>query len=632
MRDQLTMAFFGFTSLINAWLFALLVPLIVLYFLKLRRPRVEIPSLALWRQVINDQRVNSPFQKFKRNLLLLFQILLLTSLALAAMQPFWPSGARRAKYQPILIDVSASMAALDAPGGQSRLDEAKQQVRKLIDNLVADQQLCLIAVHSSARRLTDFTDNKRILHEALDQLQVAQVPSHLEDGLRMAQALARTVRIESVLLLTDGNVPTDIEFELPFQMNYQRLKPGGTNVGITDFNARRTESGWEVFARLEASEKTKGLTEVTFSQNGQSFPSESVSVEFGKAERMVFRVKTKQAASLEVRIQPDGFDSLDVDNVAYLDLPEPRPLKVYCPTELKAFRHALQPMEDIELFPSSTAETPAKVDLRFTDQVDVSSPEAPVTLHVGAIPDDVKSLLTVETGLVEIVDWTRTTPLLQHVQLFDVQIADEPKSHDGISEKDYELAGYEILAQGRTGPLILEKAGDGKRDLFLLFHTDRSSLPYRVGFPILIRNTVQIALQTSALSEARALPTGILPPIRGEAETAYRVTGPKTLEETFVSDQQGVLSGVPAPVVGRYQVEKQGTEAGSFGVSLLAASESLLTSVEKLQFPEVAVSADAPMLQSDTPLWGWLALAGLVFLLLEWWYFQRRPSGMPQAG
>ena len=59
------MSFPGFFAPAAAWLLLLAVPLIVFYFLKLKRPRTRIPSLVLWRQVINDRRVNSPFQKFK---------------------------------------------------------------------------------------------------------------------------------------------------------------------------------------------------------------------------------------------------------------------------------------------------------------------------------------------------------------------------------------------------------------------------------------------------------------------------------------------------------------------------------------------------------------------------------------
>ena len=61
------MSFFGFYALSGAWLFALLAPLVAFYFLKLKRPKLEIPSLVLWRQALTDQRVNSPFQRFKRN-------------------------------------------------------------------------------------------------------------------------------------------------------------------------------------------------------------------------------------------------------------------------------------------------------------------------------------------------------------------------------------------------------------------------------------------------------------------------------------------------------------------------------------------------------------------------------------
>ncbi|GAH72863.1 unnamed protein product, partial [marine sediment metagenome] len=49
----------SFYALGNAWLLSLLVPLVLFYFLKLKRTRLRIPSLALWRQVLADSRVNS---------------------------------------------------------------------------------------------------------------------------------------------------------------------------------------------------------------------------------------------------------------------------------------------------------------------------------------------------------------------------------------------------------------------------------------------------------------------------------------------------------------------------------------------------------------------------------------------
>jgi drug/metabolite transporter (DMT)-like permease len=123
----------SFVNLFGAWFFLALIPLIILYFLKLRRPKMEVPSLVLWQSVVNDQRVNSPFQKFRRNLLLLLQIILLCLLVLALMQPFLSADAEVAQYMPVLIDCSASMAATDEITGKSRLELVKDQVREQVD-------------------------------------------------------------------------------------------------------------------------------------------------------------------------------------------------------------------------------------------------------------------------------------------------------------------------------------------------------------------------------------------------------------------------------------------------------------------------------------------------------------------
>src|SRR5688500_3921852 len=202
----------NFSALSSAWLFLLLIPLIIFYFLKLKRPRQTVSSLVLWRQVLADQRVNSPFQRFKRNLLLLLQILLLALLAFAAMQPFLRREAQRADRLPVLIDVSASMAALDKEGGRSRLEEARARLRERIEALAPDQELCLIAFAKTARKLTAFTNNKGELRDAVAALDIEEVPGQIDDALRLAQALGRATPFDRVLVLTDGNLPGKASF------------------------------------------------------------------------------------------------------------------------------------------------------------------------------------------------------------------------------------------------------------------------------------------------------------------------------------------------------------------------------------------------------------------------------------
>ncbi len=628
------MSWLPFISAQWAHLFWLLVPLVFFYFLKLKRPRMEIPSLALWRSVLNDQRVNSPFQRFKRNFLLLLQILLLVCLVLAAMQPYMPTGADRGEHLPILIDTSASMAAIDETG-ESRLAAAKRDVRKLVDDLLPNQKLCLIAVSSTARKLTDFTDNQRVLRDALDQLKVSQVASRLEDALRMTQAMSRTVAIEKVVLYTDGNVPAQIDFELPFQLNYQKLPPAGRNIGITALNARRKDKRWDVFVRIEGSRTLEKKDEmpvaarVMLLQNGKEVGSELITLEAGQSQRIVFPVVVAGSSAVEVRLNPSGFDALDSDNVGYLDLPPSRELSVFCPLELESYRHALKGLKEVILYPSDDGQSKAaSYDLVITDRKADSDLDAGAFVFVGVLPDDLARLVRLDDSMAHVIDWQRSAPLLQHVLLTDVQIASRPVSAEGVRDRDYEELGYEIIAQGRTGPLVLRKETGSKTAHYFLFHTDRSTLPYRVGFPILVSNAVQIAMMQAGLSEVRGQQTGVLPPQTVKPDALYNIEAPDGTLSQARSSSDGVLTGVGAPAIGRYTIREGSTEVATVGVSLLTVTETSLVTVDQLQFRELSVRAAGEMLKSDHPLWPEFAGVGFVLLLVEWWYSQRKPGGM----
>jgi Ca-activated chloride channel family protein len=619
----------GFSALANAWWFLLLIPLIVFYFLKLKRPRMEIPSLALWQSVVNDQRVNSPFQKFKKSILLLLQLLILCLLVLGAMQPFIPSGADRSQYLPILVDCSASMGARDQKTGKTRLELAKAQLQELIDNLLPGQELSLISMHATAQRLTEFTDNRRVLEAAMDRLVVHDVPNKIEDALQMTQALARSVPIETVVVYSDGNFPQQVNFDLPFEINYQKLDPAGPNVGITEFNARQNvPPNWNAFIRVESSAETSGRVELW--QNEVKVGDEEFVLDAGESQRLVFDLESQASSRLEARmvIASDSYDSLDSDNVAFLDLSPARNLQVYAHPDLASFRHALRDIQGVEVYPADggTANRTAEYDLVVTDQISDDELESTVYLFVGGIPRDLTNDFEVEVNLTDIIRWERSSPLLQHMQLRDVQINDDVKQAEDFTDGDLEDLGYEVLAHGRNGAMMLQKREGRKLNYFVLFHPDRSTLPYRVAFPIFVKNAVDVAFHEVAIGEVRGLKTRVLPAMSLSMDRKYQIQLPTGKTLTAKSDDKGTLAGVPAHHVGEYVVREAGEEQARRAISLLSSSESSLVGVDRILFSELAVDASDSVLDSDRPLWSMIAIIAFLVLLLEWWFYHRRPT------
>src|SRR5437870_5631839 len=114
---------------------AIAVPsLLVLYFLKLKRRELVISSTLLWKKAIQDLQVNAPFQKLRRNLLLILQLILLALLCLALSRPVSNYTPGAGKTSIILLDRSASMSAKDA-NGRTRLEEAKRHAKDLISSM-----------------------------------------------------------------------------------------------------------------------------------------------------------------------------------------------------------------------------------------------------------------------------------------------------------------------------------------------------------------------------------------------------------------------------------------------------------------------------------------------------------------
>ena len=622
------MSTLGFYALSSLWLLALVPPLVLFYFLKLKRPRLMIPSLALWRRVLEDKRVNSPFQRFKRNILLFLQLLILLLLILAATQPYFRGHDSRKKRLPILLDCSASMAALDKPGGTSRLEAAKREVEKLIDGLLPDQELCIVSFSSTPRRRTDFTDHKRMLRDALAGIQVEDVPSNTEPAMRLLQALAQNVSFDGALLLSDGNVPMSTGVELSFNLEFQRLPAAGPNMGITSFNARRAKgaAAWDVFIEVCATAEVPMPGKVEVRQDGDLLGTQDISADAETPAVVTLRVNAEKKSSLEARVLPDAFDSLASDNTAFLELPVVRQLLVYAPDRLLSYRHAFGALDSVRLLDGSQPPT-GDCDLFISDDPDELTQPVGVELLIGVIPADLASSLAFVDEDTEIIDWRRSSPLLRHVQLRDVVLLHQPAFQGSARETDVENQGYEILAHGQKGPLMLRRHTTDGLAYSLLFHTDRSTLPYRVGFPILVANLTDIAMYTAGIAEAGGIATGVLPAMPATPDTEYSVSLPNGEQIAAKSDSTGTLAGIPARQVGVYTVSGPGMQT-PLGAGLLNERETSLQAVEQIQFDEsLTVAASASPIKSERPLWAPLVLISFLACLLEWWWYQRRAGG-----
>ncbi len=616
----------GFINPIGAWLFLAAIPLVVLYFLKLRRPRMEVPSLVLWHSVVNDQRVNSPFQKFRRNLLLLLQLILLGLLVLALTQPFIASSAGSAEFTPVLIDCSASMAAIDPATGKTRLELVQDEVRNLIENLRSDQQLALFSFASTGRRLTEFTNDRRMLLQALESITATDVPAELDDVLRMTAAYTTSFPIREVLLLTDGNLPPSVEFELPFRLDVRRLQLTAANLGITEMSARRSgPQEWDIFIRVSASSEELLTADLQLYLNEEQLFTERISASAGEGERLVFPVVSAGRAILEARLVPGDEDALRTDNQCWLSLPEARSLQVLTYGRLPAWQRAVGVLEGVEQealedgVPEQT-----EYDLIISNRELPAGISGRQKLFVDVIPADLAGLVEKRDGVSLVTDWNRTSPLLQHVSLGEVQIGDMPAWGKGAGVGELEERGYEVLAEGSSGPLILQKREGLQTSWWFTFQTERSTLQHRVAFPILVANAVDTSLRQASLSEVAAAPTGVLPPLQLEPATVYTVRTEQGEEVQGRSGVTGLLTGIGAATVGRYEVSDGSDVVAVVGTGLLSLSETSLSAVEELSFAEVSVDAETTVvLDTDQPLWWGLAMGAFLVMLLEWWYFQR---------
>src|SRR4051812_24749524 len=165
------------------WLLGLLGPLVLLYVLKVRRQRVTVSSTWLWAAAARDLAAKSPFKRLQAQVPLVLELAALALLAVALARPASRAGHIAGDHVAIVVDTSASMAALEADG-RTRLSHARDAARAVIHALAPGAQAVIIDAGREAHLVSAMDSDVRRLEASLEKLE----PSDAEG--RMTQAIA----------------------------------------------------------------------------------------------------------------------------------------------------------------------------------------------------------------------------------------------------------------------------------------------------------------------------------------------------------------------------------------------------------------------------------------------------------
>ena len=325
----------------SQWALMATVPIgiILLYFLKLRREPVEVPSTFLWSKTIEDLHVNSLLQRLRRSLLLFLQLLAVLFAALALFRPGMRGESSSQSRSVFLLDTSASMNATDVEGAATRLDLAKKLIGQRIEQMSDDETAMLVTFSDRPDTVQSFTSDRRRLREALDRVEPTNFPTDILGALKAADGLANPRRSSEVGDVNDVQVaeamPADLYiysdggFQPVTEFNLGNLIPTYVGIGssdpqnlaITAFSAERNlENPRQVqaFATVVNLGSQTVETSATLSLDGEFLDATSVSLAAGDQTGVSFSIESDEAVQLKLKL--DAEDDLSTDNIAFAGL------------------------------------------------------------------------------------------------------------------------------------------------------------------------------------------------------------------------------------------------------------------------------------------------------------------------
>ncbi len=581
------------------WSFLSFIPLVAVYFLKVRPRRKETTAYFLWSRVFTEKKATSLFNRLRDLLSLILLSLVFGSVCLAMTRPELEDDER--KDLLLLIDHSASMSAGD--GGQQRLNLAQNAARDLIKGMDSTQRASVATVAGEVHFLSHLTDDPRALLDAVDAIQPTSL-NFRRDAVASLRAgdSAGWIKGHRVILITDGcfegaGAPEGVEV----------LKVGGPleNAGIVSADAQflpGTGGPLGVFVQFASSFKApvKGILMLKPDGPGAN-KLVDVEIKPGMNPGEVFTVQDAPAGRWKVTLDlKDGFAG---DNSVSLVAQKQKPVRVnvdaddkfFFDTAVESFSHGNSG------FLLLTTESPQVVIARS------KAPDAPLSLIFqpeGVSPwwKSVGEPLESAVPRVRVPDH----PVLRHLDASGMNFAGARK----IIPADGALV---LVESDEAVPLLYVASAGGRTAVVVNMNPVDAEFFYSAWFPVLIHGAAtHLAGHEESLASTYTPGASIPLPGAGDTETTSIIAP----DGSLVSATGRKFGPLEQP--GFYQI-RNGSGEWLAAVNLLSPGESLLNN-------EMTQTTLSPIAKGLPP-YLILTVIAIVVLILESLLYHRRKVG-----
>lgn len=619
-----------------------LVPLVLLYVLRVRRSKHVVSSGWLWSAAARDLLARSPFRRLVAQVPLFLQALAIIAASIALARPALRSAAVVGEHVAVVVDVSASMRAVDPARGVPRIALAREVAASVVDSLGPAGDAMIIEAGRDARVVCPLDRDTRRLGAAVAKLDARDVEGDLSAAVGLAVDRLRAVGGDRrVVIVTDGAVG---ELDLPtstLPLDVRLVSAPVDNVGIVRVDVRSgtdastKEEEVQAFALVASFAKAPREIFVTLRLAGVAEPLASRRFRIAPGERAPVLLTFKPAdgdrgKGLVVEVSPH--DAFATDDVAYARVPlgARQPVVLVGAAPSPWLERALLSDPNVELSKGSPAELDKSPVAAGTLHVfDRTCPSAPPQGDFVVVGPPVGTCLGVPVGAPidrpAITSWANGDPRFRFLTLDGVHVAKATPLTVGNSR--------DALVRGTSDTLIADASTPGRTGTIVGFDVGESDWPLKASYVLFVRNTLELARAHRAsgqVAPARAGEPLRVPVPKSATKVSVHVPGAK--EPRALPVQAGLAVVPDTGLVGHYLVSWDGRDQASVLVPVNLTSEresDLHRRVKEDPKSGVTVTAAArPTLSlSDA---GWvLALVALAFVVLDVLWLTRAPRARP---